>query len=129
MSLLPLLINQFFNSHVITTFSLTIIIFGCFCGSALFSENRSFIIYGGLLSSLLTLLICSRVLVYFFPHLDTFHLFVGLAVFCGYVTYDTHVMLERAKHENDIVDDSISLFLDFVNILIKISRILKKKKD
>jgi len=56
-------------------------------------------------------------------------LYVGLVVFCGYVMFDTQLIIEKAALGNqDYVWDSLELFLDFVSIFVRLLIILSKDK-
>lgn len=65
---------------------------------------------------------------YFFA----FRLYSSLILFLCYVLYDTQLMIERAivkgRHitQHEVIFDSMSIFLDLVNIFIKILVILVK---
>tara|TARA_B100001094_G_scaffold300713_1_gene326346 strand:+ start:46 stop:864 length:819 start_codon:yes stop_codon:yes gene_type:complete len=54
----------------------------------------------------------------------------GVVVFCGFVVYDTHILLERARGEKqaDCIADAIDLFLDFINIFIRLVYIMVQNK-
>jgi len=62
-------------------------------------------------------------------------LYVGLLMFCGYVLYDTQIIIEKATYSQDFVWHAMSLFIDFVAIFVRILIILlnreqtKKKKE
>lgn len=62
-------------------------------------------------------------------------LYLGLLVMCGFVLYDTQLIVEKAKSGNlDYLSHAIELFIDFVGIFIRLVIILTKnskeeKKD
>jgi Bax inhibitor 1 len=116
-------------SIIATAFLMTTSVFACFSGAALFAKRRSFLYLGGILSSALSWLLFLSLMNSFF-HVGAFasiNLYVGLLVFSGYVVFDTQLMIEKASQGSaDVIDDAVGLFLDFVNIFIRIMVILAK---
>jgi len=56
-------------------------------------------------------------------------LYVGLLVFCGFVVFDTQLIIEKAAMgQKDFIWDSLELFLDFINIFVRLLIILGKDK-
>jgi len=114
---------------VLTAFVGTVIIFGCLTGSALLAKRRSYLYLGGFLSSaLMNLFMISIVNIFLrYEFLDMFILYCGLFVFCGYVLYDTHVIIEKVNMgSRDFTRHAAELFTDFVGIFIRILIILSK---
>lgn len=69
-------------------------VFACFSAAALLSPRRQYLYLGGLLSSVLSTFMLMRVASFFFGGgalLFEAELYGGLAVFSGYVVYDTQV--------------------------------------
>jgi len=119
-------------SIVITAFLGTVCVFGCFSASAVFAERRSYLYLGGLCGSALSMLITFNFLNIFFRSAFLFNasLYIGLLVFCGYIMFDTQLMIEKAQHdEKDFIWDALQLFLDFINVFIRILIILGKNKE
>uniref|UniRef100_UPI00358F73C0 bax inhibitor 1 isoform X1 n=1 Tax=Myxine glutinosa TaxID=7769 RepID=UPI00358F73C0 len=121
-------------SIVMTAFLGTSAIFLCFTLSALYSRNRTFLYLGGTLSSALCLLCLASLFNLFFQSVILFkiHVYLGLIVMCGFVLYDTQLIVEKCRHgDKDYVWHSVELFLDFVNIFRKIMIILamNEKQD
>jgi len=125
------------SSIVVTALLGTCTIFVCFSISAVFAQRRSYLFLGGLLSSVLSALLLLSVLSLFVhnPWLRSIHLYAGLFMFCGYVLFDTQMIIERAlAGDNDYVWHAVELFVDFVAIFVRIAIILmeqssdKKKK-
>jgi len=118
-------------SIIVTAFAGTVCIFACFTGSALLAERRSMMFLGGLLSSGLSLL-CFLGLVNLFVGsmgLYNLHLYLGLLLFCGFVMFDTQLIVEKASAgSDDYLWHALDLFLDFVNIFVKLVSILTKNK-
>lgn len=70
----------------------TLAVFACFSASAIFSARRSYMYLGGILGSALSFLcILSLVQIFFSRSVVLYqaHLYLGLAVFCAFVLYDT----------------------------------------
>lgn len=124
-------------SIIPTAFLGTAVIFTCFTLSALYSKNRSFLFLGGVLMSALTLLTVSSLVNIFIGSVFLFkmHMYVGLLVMCGFVLFDTQLIIDKAeKGDKDYVWHCVDLFLDFITIFRKLMIILAmnekdKKKE
>jgi len=118
-------------SIVTTAFLGTVCIFASFSASAYFAERRSYLFLGGFLGTCLTSLIVIGFLNMFFrsSFMFSISLYVGLLVFCGFVVFDTQLIIEKAFYGNkDFVWDALELFLDFINIFVRLLIILTKDK-
>ncbi|CAG8557575.1 9128_t:CDS:2 [Ambispora leptoticha] len=115
----------------------TSLIFVSFTLSALFSKRREYIYLGGILGSALSILGCVSILNLFLRSkiLFSMELYLGLFMFCGYVLYDTQLILYRASKlgSRDVVGHSLDLFIDlvgiFVRVLIALTRNAEEKED
>ena len=57
-----------------------------------------------------------------------FELYFGLVIFCGFILFDTQLIVEKFEHgDTDYLWHSIDLFLDFVNIFRRLLIILASK--
>jgi len=110
----------------------TSIVFGCFSAAAMFARRQSYLYLGGLLGSGLSLLFMISFVNLFLGStvLYTFHLYLGLMVFCGFVIFDTQLIIEKViqNGSSDYIWDSLQLFLDFVGIFIRLVILLTKNK-
>uniref|UniRef100_K7F408 Transmembrane BAX inhibitor motif containing 6 n=1 Tax=Pelodiscus sinensis TaxID=13735 RepID=K7F408_PELSI len=86
-------------SIIPTAFLGTAVIFSCFSLSALYARRRSFLYLGGvLLSGLLLMLLFSVVNIFVgSTWLFTANLYLGLMVMCGFVLFDTQLIIEKAE--------------------------------
>jgi len=119
-------------SIISTAFFGTVCVFGCFSASAYFAERRSYLFLGGMLTSSLSTMVLLGFLNIFFRSTFILNvmLYVGLLVFCGFVCFDTQLIIEKAAQGNgDVIMDSLELFLDFVAIFVRLLIILSKDKD
>lgn len=118
-------------SIIPTAFLGTCMIFACFTLAALWSERRSFLYLGGFLLSGLSML-CMMTLVNIFIGsymVWQIELYGGLLLFCGFVLFDTQLIVEKFEHgDNDYVLHSLGLFLDFINIFRRLLVILASKE-
>ncbi|NXG51155.1 BI1 inhibitor, partial [Psilopogon haemacephalus] len=78
-------------SIIPTAFLGTATIFACFSLSALYARRRSFLYLGGFLLSGLTLMLLFSVVNAFA------NLYVGLMIMCGFVLFDTQLIIEKAE--------------------------------
>jgi len=126
-------------SILVTAFLATTTIFACFTLSALFAKRRSYLYLGGVLSSALSALFLLSVLSIFVnnPLVRSVQLYLGLFMFCGYILFDTQLIIERVQTmgDTDYVWHAVELFTDFVAIFVRIVIILleysegKKKRE
>ncbi|KAG9306217.1 hypothetical protein G9A89_016121 [Geosiphon pyriformis] len=118
---------------VINACILTSLIFISFTMSALLSGKRTFLYLGGILGSAISLLIWSSLFNAFFGSklLYSVELYIGLFIFCGYVLYDTQLILYRASQygSRDVVAHALDLFVDLVGIFVRILITLTKNAE
>uniref|UniRef100_A0A3Q2YTG6 Transmembrane BAX inhibitor motif containing 4 n=1 Tax=Hippocampus comes TaxID=109280 RepID=A0A3Q2YTG6_HIPCM len=89
-----------------------------------FQSKRDFTKLGAALFSALWIL-----LIVFFNSDSTELLFAGAGalVFCGFIIYDTHLLMKQLSPEEHILA-SINLYLDIINLFLHILRILDSMK-
>jgi len=126
------LINQTIQidpSIVVTAFVGTTTIFACFTGMSLFAVRRSYLYLAGILSSGLSLMgILSLFNLFVRSHaVFNFQLYAGLMLFCGFIIFDTQLIIEkRFAGDRDFVSHALELFLDFINVFVRLLIILSK---
>merc|ERR1719174_374071 len=84
-----------------------------------------------LLSGLSTLLFLGFLNIFFRSQLlFQAHLYIGLAIFCGFVMFDTQVIIRKARNgDKDFIAHSLDLFIDFVQIFRKVLILLMQKES
>ncbi|XP_077400656.1 protein lifeguard 4 [Vanacampus margaritifer] len=94
-----------------------------------FQSKRDFTKLGAALFSCLWILLIASVMRVFFNSDSTELLFAGTGalVFCGFIIYDTHMLMKQLSPEEHILA-SINLYLDIVNLFLHILRILDSMK-
>lgn len=123
---------EFIGAHdpsiVINAYLITLIVFGSFTLAALHAESTKFLHLGGILMSALFCLMISTLFRSAF--INTFILWGGLAINCGFVLYDTQLIAEkRRRGDDDYISHSMLLFVDFINIFRYTLVLLKEKND
>ena len=80
-----------------TAFLVPAMIFTCFTLSALCARHRNYLFLGGILMSAMSLTLLSSLGNLFFGSIWLFqaNLYVGLVVTCGFVLFDTHLIIEK----------------------------------
>ncbi|CAM9640638.1 unnamed protein product [Scytosiphon promiscuus] len=119
-------------SILVTALLATTTVFVCFAGAALFAKRRSFLYLGGVLSSCLMVLAAASLLNLFMrmDFLFSIQLYAGLAMFCGYVIFDTQLIVEKASMgDRDFAWHAAELFIDFVAIFVRICIILMRNRE
>ena len=117
-------------SLILTALLLTANTFVCFSLTALFVPRRSLMALAGFLSSSLTFLFWLSLLSMFYPTVWAFklQLYLGLAVFCGYVVVDTQQIIDRADQSYgrapSVTQDAMRLFTNLIAIFVRILIIL-----
>jgi len=116
-------------SIVLVAFVGTLLVFGCLTASALLAKRKSYLFLGGFLASALSNLLFLGLLNIFLQieFLQLVSLYGGLVMFCGYVLYDSQVIVEKVNQgSRDHVRHAATLFIDLVNIFVRILIILAK---
>ncbi|RIB26626.1 inhibitor of apoptosis-promoting Bax1-domain-containing protein [Gigaspora rosea] len=112
------------NHIVINACTLTFLIFGSFSLAAIFSNKRTFIYLGGILGSVVSMLLWMSFINAFVGSLVLYsaELYIGLAIFCLYVVYDTQLIIYRATQlgSRDVVSHTLDLFIDLVGIFTRL---------
>jgi len=119
-------------SLVPSAMMLTSVIFAGFTGAALFAPDGKYLYLGGtLLSGLNSLLVLGLLNIFFRSQLlFQAHLYIGLLVFCGFIVFDTQVIIRKAKNgDRDFIAHSLDLFIDFVQIFRKVLILLMQKDE
>jgi FtsH-binding integral membrane protein len=115
-----------------TALMLTSAIFICFSLSALLSNDRKFIYLGGMLSSGLSILLFMSLFRIFTgsAFMVDVELYLGLVVMCGFILYDTQLIVEKRRMGNDdYIWHSVELFIDMINVFRYILVILARKDE
>jgi len=110
-----------------TAFLATSMVFICFSLAALFNNDRKYIALGGtLMSGLMWLLLLSFMNIFFGSQLlFQVYIYLGLFIMCGFVLYDTQLIVEKRRQgSDDFIGHALDLFIDFINIFRRILVIL-----
>nr|DAA34721.1 TPA_inf: Bax-mediated apoptosis inhibitor TEGT/BI-1 [Amblyomma variegatum] len=119
-------------SIIATAFLATCAVFTCFSLSALYTDHCRWIYVGGTLMSILSVMSLFSLANLFLGSYFLFqaNLYLGVAVFCGFVLYDTQLIIEKRKRgERDYIRHSVDLFLDFISIFRRLLIILTQKES
>jgi len=115
-----------------TAFLSTCVIFGCFSLSAMLSDHRKWLYLGGTLMSFMSLLLLMSIINLFIGSklLYQIHLYLAFFVVCGFIMYDTTLIIEkRRRGDTDYISHSVLLFLDFIDIFRYLLIILTQKEE
>ena len=123
-------------SLILTALLLTANCFVCFSLTALYVPRRSLMALSGFLSSSMSFLFWVSLLSMFYPTVWAFklQLYLGLAVFCGYITIDTQQIIDRAEQSYgrapSITHDAMKMFTNLAAIFVRILlRLLAASQD
>merc|ERR1719213_156360 len=118
-------------SIVPTALLVTSTVFACFTGASLMAPDGKYLYLAGMLSSGLSTLIWLGFINIFFRSQLLFqvHIWIGLAVFCGFIMFDTQLIIRKAKNgDKDFIAHSLDLFIDFVQVFRKVLILLMQKE-
>lgn len=107
----------------------TFMIFPIFTFMSKFLKDEDTVALGGFLFSSLTILIIAGFVLMFFEESDLSEIaytLMGILIFCGFIAYDTKIMYQKIGEsaEPNHYQHAIELFLDIINILVKLIRLL-----
>ncbi|NXO28703.1 BI1 inhibitor, partial [Cisticola juncidis] len=115
-------------SIIPTAFLGTATIFACFSLSALYARRRTYLYLGaGSLLSGFSLVMLSSLINAFVRStwLFTANLYVALMIMCGFVLFDTQLIIEKAESgDKDYIWHCVDLFVDFVTMFRELLMIL-----
>jgi len=119
---------------LVTAFVLTANVFLCFTLTALYVPKRTTMALASILSSTLSFLFILSLLSLVFPTVWAYklQLYLGLALFSGYIVLDTNTIIDGAERGGaDAVRDAMRLFTNLVAVFVRILIILMQnsKKD
>lgn len=117
-------------SIIVTALIGTSLVFISFSICALLAERGKYLYLGGTLMSLLSTLMVLSLANLFFGStlLYQAHLYLGLLAMCGFVLYDTQLIIEKRRFgSKDFVTHSLDLFIDFIGIFRRLAIILTQK--
>merc|ERR1712002_614293 len=109
----------------------TTVVFACFSLSALYAPRGYYLYLGGTLMTGLTTLFWLSLINFFYGSRLLFqaHIYIGLAVMCGFVVFDTRSIIEKARRgDKDYIMHSAELFIDFIAIFKRLLIILTDKE-
>lgn len=119
-------------SIIVTAFISTSLVFVSFSICALLSQRGSWLYLGGTLMSILSTLMLMSLANLFFGSTMLFQaqLYLGLLAMCGFVLYDTQLIVEKRRMgSKDFVSHSLDLFVDFIGIFKRLVIILAQKEQ
>jgi FtsH-binding integral membrane protein len=119
-------------SIVPTALLVTSTVFACFTGSSLMAPDGKYLYLGGMLTSGLSTLLWLGFINIFFRSQMLFqaHIWIGLAVFCGFIMFDTQLIIRKARNgDKDFIAHSLDLFIDFVQVFRKVLILLMQKEE
>lgn len=118
---------------------ITLGIGGLLTFTAYMAPDKRFLKWEGPLMTALTTLSVGSFIARFFPNtafaygMDRASLYGGLVIFCGLFMSSTQQLMDQAEKENDAqfdpINASLNLYLDTLNIFVRILRILNENKD
>jgi FtsH-binding integral membrane protein len=119
-------------SIIPTAFIGTSVVFIGFSLSALLSNHRKWLYLGGILMSGLTTLTILALMSLFMRSQMLFQvqLYLGLAIMCGFIMYDTQLIVEkRRRGDKDFIWHSVDLFIDMIGVFRRLLILLGQKEE
>jgi len=117
---------------IVTAVALTATTFAGFTAAALFSKPGKYLHIGGICMSALGFLTIGSLVNIFFRSsaFFTMELYIGLAIFCGFIVYDTQaIIVKRMAGDTDFIAHALDLFMDAIGVFRHILVILLRRED
>ncbi|CBZ27447.1 conserved hypothetical protein [Leishmania mexicana MHOM/GT/2001/U1103] len=127
MAIAPLVLMTSMKGVLTTSILLTAAVFGGFSAAAYLAPRASMVAWQGPLFGALIGMVAVSLLNVFYPtaFAHSLILYGGLAIFSVMVAVDTQAMIERARcGAGDHVQDAMQMFLNVVNIFVRIAQIM-----
>lgn len=128
MAIAPIVYMSMAKGTLGTALVLTGAVFFGFSAAAYLSPRASLVAFQGPLYGMLLGLVAVSLLNMFYPtaFAHSLILYGGLALFSVFVAVDTQAMIERARcGAGDHVQDALQMFLNVINIFVRIAQILR----
>lgn len=119
-------------SIIVTALIGTSLVFVSFSICSMLSERGKWLYLGGPLMTMMSTLMLLSIANMFFGSYLLFQsqLYLGLLAMCGFVLYDTQIIIEKFRMGNkDFVTHSLDLFIDFIGIFRRLLIILTQKEQ
>ncbi|CAF1583118.1 unnamed protein product [Adineta ricciae] len=113
----------------VTALLITTFVFVCFTLSALLTQKRTYLYLGGLLGTGASIMLLLSFMNIFARSQLLFNanLYLGLVMACGYILYDTQLIVVRANAgDMNYVKHAFMLFIDLIDLFVRILVILLK---
>lgn len=117
-------------SIVVTALMGTSLVFVSFTLGAMLAERGRWLYIGSTLMTIISGMLFMGIANIFLGSALIYqaHLYLGLAVMCGFVLYDTQAIIEkRSRGDKDFITHSLDLFVDFIGIFRRLLIILTQK--
>jgi len=117
---------------IVTALMGTTLVFVCFSIASMLADRGSWLFLGGTLMTLLTSMsLMTLANIFIQSHfLYQAHIYLGLLLMCGFVLYDTQLIIEKRRMGNqDFVQHALELFIDFIGIFRRLVIILTQKEE
>ncbi|AYU79205.1 Inhibitor of apoptosis-promoting Bax1 [Leishmania donovani] len=127
MAIAPLVLMTSMKGVLTTSILLTAAVFGGFSAAAYLAPRASMVAWQGPLFGALIGMVAISLLNVFYPtaFAHSLILYGGLAIFSVMVAVDTQAMIERARcGAGDHVQDALQMFLNVINIFVRIAQIM-----
>ncbi|CAJ0955043.1 unnamed protein product, partial [Mesorhabditis belari] len=112
-------------SIIFTALMATVFVFGAFTLAALHAPSTKYLYLGGTLASASLGLLCLAL----FSNFYNVILWGGLAVSCGFILYDTQLIVEKNRRgDQDFIWHAVELFIDFAQVFRYLLVLLSQKE-
>lgn len=119
-------------SIIVTALLGTTLVFVCFSLASMLADRGSWLFLGGTLMTLFTSMSLMTLMNLFMQShfLYQAHIYLGLLLMCGFVLYDTQLIIEKRRMgSKDFVQHALELFIDFIGIFRRLVIILTQKEE
>ncbi|GLV32575.1 Bax Inhibitor-1 [Carabus blaptoides fortunei] len=119
-------------SIIVTALIGTSVVFVSFTLCAMFAEQGRWLYLGGTLMTIMSSMMIMGLANLFIGSTLVYqvHLYLGLAVMCGFVLYDTQIIIEKRRMGNkDFITHAMDLFVDMIGIFRRLVIILTQKEE
>lgn len=119
-------------SIIVTALICTCLVFTSFTICSLLAERGRWLYIGSTLMTVLSSMLILSLANIFIGSTLIFqmHLYAGLVLMCGFVLYDTQLIIEKRRQgDRDFVGHSVDLFIDLIGIFRRLVIILTQKEQ